>query len=758
MFTSLSFSICILSLFLGQVQSPDEGNTLTSPLIAEITVDHPLFLFTCKIQTADIGKVKVQWDSLDSSLKPFSALWLEFEPDVIHDPGELEDILGSIFQEFKCPFVLKIPDIMDKEVRLEHKEIENLFSRFPNMLGISIHDFTMNLYISNSREVIPDYSYISWLSQMIQILASYGRFLYWCMDSVDWARLLSHPFAEPLFNTMKNYPDYVVPAYRYNGDDSIIGVGEMLGLYMTNVVNRWGIVCSPTWYHENFLVEPCLFGKPPDGAISISSPLYRVMVLNGVIGGAVVYAFEDENALWMGKENIHWDKTIKPTLNELISINPIPQKNLIQQRINTGFRLYSSPNPLEFHKNLKEIDPQRDEGKMVQVIYNVSSPGKLPILIPENGNSYIIPILPSFLTNEQVSMFTNIVGYSPTHPEWTWSQVLSDTSKTMGEGTAFITNVGKWVFVFNSNEYEIVPQTYQLLNLPAPVRKFSANRVEDGVVLKWPFREGDISYQVYRRLPPDTSFQLVARGLDGREWKDTTALPQQTVAYSITALTSEQEPLSGTVNFGDYLMYNTVESRIVEETVLAPETFYAESVPILIPTEIIGERTGCKDTTEELEATQKEQAKAILKTMELFESSIIGKNIDSVINLFDPNYKDSSGRGVDYFRAGFELFFSQCDYPKVMWQVRRWLFETTAENQTQVKMTMFFKIRGYGLSDSLGIKGDIPTEIYSDANGETSFTWILRDNQWRISHIEPPVIELKKLASYTLSPYSNSTQ
>ena len=702
MSTSLSFSICILSLFLGQVQSPPAGNTLTSPLIAEITADHPLFLFTCKIQPADIGKVKAQWDSLDSLLKPFSVLWLEFEPDVIHDPGKLEDILGSIFQEFKCPFVLKITNIMDQETRLEHKEIETLLARFPNMLGISIHDFTANLYISKSREVIPDYSYVSWLSRMIQILASYGRFLYWGMDSVEWARFLSHPSAEPLFNTMREYPDYVISAYRYNGDNSVIGVGEMLGLYMTSVVNRWGIVCSPSWYHENFLIEPCLFGKPPEGAISISSPLYRAMLLNGVMGGAVVYAFEDENALWTGKENVHWEKAIKPTLDELISLNPIPQKNLIQQRVNTGFQLYPVSNPFEFHKNLKEIDPQRDEGKMLQVVYNVSSPGKLPILIPENGNSYVIPILSSFLTNEQVSMFTNIVGYSPTHPEWTWSQVLTDTSKSVGEGTAFITNVGKWVFVFNSTEYEIIPQTYQLVNLPAPVRKFSANRVEDGVVLKWPFREGDIFYQVYRRLPPETSFQLLARGLDSREWKDTSALPQQTVAYSITALTSEQEPLSGTVNFGDYLMFSTVESRIVEETVLAPETFYAESVPILLPTEIVGEKTGCKDPAEGLESTQKEQVNIIIKTMELLESAIIGKNIDSLVNLFDPNYKDSLGRGIDYLRAGLELFFSQCDYPKVIWQVRRWLFETTADNQTQIKMTMFFKIRGYKLSDSLG--------------------------------------------------------
>jgi hypothetical protein len=212
------------------------------------------------------------------------------------------------------------------------------------------------------------------------------------------------------------------------------------------------------------------------------------------------------------------------------------------------------------------------------------------------------------------------------------------------------------------------------------------------------------------------------------------------------------------VNFGDYLMFSTVESRIVEETVLAPETFYAESVPILLPTEIVGEKTGCKDPAEGLESTQKEQVNIIIKTMELLESAIIGKNIDSLVNLFDPNYKDSLGRGIDYLRAGLELFFSQCDYPKVIWQVRRWLFETTADNQTQIKMTMFFKIRGYKLSDSLGIKGDIPIEIYSDAGGETSFTWILQDNQWRIIHIEPPILELKRIVSSILSPYSNSAQ
>ncbi len=753
MFTSISFSICLISFFYTQTQGPPE-TTLTSPLIAEITVDHPLFLFTCNVLTSDITKVKNQWDSLNSNLKPFSALWLDLGPDVIADPGRTEDLLNTAFQEFQYPFILKIPQIMDKNICPEHGELASLFARFPNMLGVSIHDFTMNIYPSKQSGITPDYSHVFWLSKLVQLLASYGRFLYWSMDSLEWAYFFTNPAGEPLFRTMQKYPDYVIPAYRYNGDNAFVGLGEMLGLYTLNIVNRFGIVCHPTWYHKNYIIEPCLFGKSPEGAISIYSPLYRAMILNGVLGGALVYAFEDENALWTGKEQVHWDKAILPTLQEIISTNLIPQKNIISQRINTSFQFFPSSDPLDFQQNLKEIDSQRNEGKMIQIIYGDMFNGKLPLLIPEKGSSYIIPILPSFLTKEETNLLPNIIGYRASLPEWTWSQVLSNTSQPVGEGTAFILSIGKNIFVFNSNPYEYNQQTFQLLNLPAPVRKFSANRSADGVVLKWQFREGDISYQVYRRIPPETSFQLLTRGLDAREWKDTFILPQQTVAYSITALTSEQEPFSGTVNCGEYLTFSSVESRIVEEVVLAPETFVAESVPIIQSTALTTEQTQCNNPDEGLEITQKEQTNQIIRTMEMFESAVIGRNVESIINLFDVSCKDSAGRGVDYIRGIMELFLSQCQYPKIFWRIRRWLFITTPENQTQVKMVAFLRIKGHNISDSLGIKSNIPIEILAGANGETTFTWVLQDNQWKIIQIEPSLFDFRQLNHFFTSPYS----
>ncbi|HOK08802.1 MAG TPA: hypothetical protein PLT82_05100 [Candidatus Hydrogenedens sp.] len=756
----LSFSICFLAICLGQDQ-PIE-NISSPPLVAEITADHPLFLFTCSIKEIELGtaneKIKNVWNNLDDELKPFSALWLDFYPELIRDPGKLEDVLNTIFQEFKCPVVLKIPTIMKQEVCPEHRELEALFARFPNIIGISIHDFTMNLYPSYSHDFGLDYSHVLWLSKMIQVLASYGRFLYWSMDSIEWARYLSHPESETLFNIMKSYPEYVIPAYRHNGDTAPIGIGEMLGLYLTNSVSCWGIICSSEWYHKDFIVKPCLFGKAPEGTISIPNSFYRLMILNGVLAGATVFAFENEDALWLGKENSHWKRTINPTLKDIISSNPIPQRNMLLQQVKSAFQLYPSSNPLEFHKNLKELNPQMNEGKIVQTIYGDPSSGKLPLIIPENGNAYIIPILSSFLSAEQTHVFEEIVGYRPSHPEWTWTQVLSTSSKPVGEGNAFITSAGKWVFIFNSNIYSNTPQTYQIMNMPAPVRKFTANRVQDGIVLKWPFREGDISYQIYRRFPPDTSFHLLAKGIDAREWKDTSISPQQTIAYSITALTSEQEPISGTVSLGDYLMFSTVESKIVEEVVLSPETFTSESVPILSTALSPEEFADCKDPMEGLELTQKEQAEVILKNLALFESAIISKNIDSLINLFAPNYKDSAGRGADYLRAGFEWFFMHCPYPKMIWQVRQWLFETSPENQTLIKVSLFLKVKGYALSDSLGIKGDIPIEIYSENGGETTITWSVYENQWRIINIEPPILEIKKISSTLTSPYFSTNQ
>jgi hypothetical protein len=177
-----------------------------------------------------------------------------------------------------------------------------------------------------------------------------------------------------------------------------------------------------------------------------------------------------------------------------------------------------------------------------------------------------------------------IVGYKPVHPEWTWTDVIAKVSQQIGEGSAFITEVGKYLFVFNSSEHQIQRQSYKV-TLPLSVRKFTASRVEGGIQLSWGFREGDVSYQIYRKYQPDAEYELVARGIEAHQWKDTTLEPSRAVSYSITALTTEQEVLEGFVNPVEYKVFSLVESRFAEEVMLLPEMNFAESVPIIKTTQ-----------------------------------------------------------------------------------------------------------------------------------------------------------------------------
>lgn len=723
----MSNLILMFAFILSQVE--EVQNKI--PLLAEISENHPLFIFNCDLSELNSEsareKVHSQWNSLIDDLKSNSALQLCFSKGFFQDLGKIEDYLSNIFTEVKIPCILRITLNLNRENLPEPQEITALFARLPNLIGISISDFSLNIYPSSDGSIHPDYFQVEWISSLIVIASRYGRFVFLPMNAVELVRLLSHPKAEPLLKVMKDNADYVIPSYSFNGDFAPIGLGAIIGLYLGGFSNRIGVECGSAWYHRSYIVSPCVIGKAPQNSVSMYTPLFRGMILESILTGSTVYLFPDEESLWVGKEKSHWTQAIEPTLIEIVKRNLVPSKEMVRNRIKLGYRCFPAGTAEEFWKMGESLFPQFGTVTMGEIIYGTKEAQKLPDIVPERGENFILPLFPFIFQPEGRDM--ELVGFQPNYPEWNWSYVSTKIGQVVGEGSAFITAVGKYLFVFNSMEHQFQLQSYKIL-LPSPVRKFTASRIDGNRIrISWNFREGDVSYSVYRRYPPEDKYELLVRGIDSLQWEDSSVDLSRSVAYSVSALTTEIESLEGSVAPGEYKVYSLVESRIAEEVVILPEMNFAESVPII--EHLKEEEWNCPDPVNLFSEEEQNLAREIKNVLSSLETAIMRKDVEAICSIFSHDYKDSLGSGIGHIKYGLNLFFRIVPSPRFLYQIKDIKFDKDENGGIIVQTRLFMKITGFRVSDPLGIKSALRVELSPPSEeGEVNLSWSKQDSLW----------------------------
>ena len=180
------------------------------------------------------------------------------------------------------------------------------------------------------------------------------------------------------------------------------------------------------------------------------------------------------------------------------------------------------------------------------------------------------------------------------------------------------------------------------------MRQVQARRENDTVVIEWPFREGDVSYRVHKRTFPERTFRLLAKSVEERRFVDVASDPYETAAYAVTALTNETEPYRGTVNYGDYRIIGTVESRIEEEVIISPLTPTAASRAIVGDEDTRpSEQTWWPNLTG-LSDTEAAAARVIVERLDAWQQALRRESLDGVMDLYSLNYEDPQGWGTQY--------------------------------------------------------------------------------------------------------------
>ncbi len=760
------------------------------PLSVEISDLHPLFIFSCPDGTGATPEgyaagVTQQWDALDEELRPYAVLRVRSQA-----PREGRTAwygaLAPLLQTAGIPVVMAVGED-DPRSWMSADEVERLLLANTAIRGIEISDLRFDTYVPSLPGGDGMTPKVRWLTGMIDVAARYGRFTHLPLGGINWPRVMANTDCTALYKKLVACRTHVIPSGLYRGAHALARNGALLGLWLEGAVTQWGITADADWYGEARFMEPGVFGLT-GGPEKTPSSLYRAMILTGVMAGASVYAFDNPDSLWMGAQRRHWDEAIRPTLTSVLRLGLIPRQDFVRKKVSVVYQLGPAGTPPEFHANLRDIDAILDEGNLIRGAYGLERPGQVWELIPNRGDYYLVPLLSPHADDAVLKGFARVVHPGEMNGPADWKALLGryrDLTQA-GEGSAFVTRVGRGVFVLNTRENAAQEQTFAIDALPAPVRHVEARRLGESVALTWPFREGDVSYSVYRRAHPDERFVLIASGLDDRQYVDTNVFPaasqapepvkeaappatrpvmleaaipddtapeESAVAYAVTALTSEQEPFSGTVGYGEYLALSVVESRIAEQVVLHPLIISAVSEPIPETVEA-SEAAPVDPRFAGVPDGQLAAAKAIVARIDQWDRAFSGEDLSGVMDLYATSYEDPQGWRSQYVRRAYQWFFERYTFPRMERQVRRWQFSRTAETGA-VNLLLYCRLTGVAISSADGRQADPQVAIPRTSTCEVWVTWAREEGLWRIVKTNPALPNFRDLLSYAAGPYDN---
>ena len=721
------------------------------PLGVEIKAEHPLILFG--VDTSQSGAegpaaaVLKAFQDLPPFFQPFSALILDAPVSSPERPTAYTAMLPAI-QDAHVPVALTLYS-RARPQRYAPAALEELLRAFTEVKGVYISGVDFDVYPWPPERVNEADPVVLWLAEVIEVAAKYGRFTALALDGLNWPRAMANVQAAPLITKMRQCRAYVIPLSLERGDHHLARLGAAMGIWLEGTAAQWGVASDSRWYQDAGFMGRNLFGQ--GGVAEAPAHVYRAMMMNGAMTGASVYAFVRPEDLWRGVKSVYWKEAIAPTLELLIENALIAREDFVRAKTPVAYQLSSAITPKDFHVNLRDIDPVLDEGNLIRAAYGVQRPGQIPELIPNSSRCFRIPMI-SYHAGEAVrSQFQQVFQAGQVPNAEAWTSQLAPYFPPLETGEAFVAEVGRGLFLMNTAENTDAVQRFSLAAAPSPITGITAVRQAGGILLTWPFREGDVSYRVFRKTPQEASFQEIAAGLDQREFLDPAIAADSAVEYTVTALTNEKSPYSGALGWGEYRLLSAVESRRGESVVLAPSAATGEARPVEEP--LPPEPAPWWPSYNGLSETERAMAQAIVERIEFWDRVFSQGDLAGVLDNYATDYQDPQGWDFQYVKRAYQWFFEGWQRFEMHRQIRQWDF-SAYESEGLVHVLIYCRLTGYAISDASGRQADVCTWLPRTSSSEVWLTWKNTEGVWRIQSSNPAVPNFKDLLAPFTSPYA----
>jgi len=760
---------------------------LMAPLsqAVENTQAHPLFVYQAPVPTENTPEaygqsVQGDWSLLSEFFQAHGAMNIPQRPIAQADRQVWNT---ALFEQLKASNIPLIPTVADGATQqyATIKSVDTWLKTYPSIQAVHVKRPQLNSVTVHGELAVPKKNpQTAWLTALITTTARHQRKLILELDGLNPHILMSHPQYKVLYDTMLKHSDSITVLYRQGGAQTIPGQSALMGLWLEGAINQWGISIDSELYAQAGFQEPGLFGSEAQPT-QTPAALYRALILNGAMTGATTYWFNNADELWAGSTPRFWTQVISPTLLNMTRDGYIASKGLVKRNSQVAYRLNPASTWAEFTPILDDIDGVFHEGRMIHAAYGMERPGQVPEWIPNNGAYYWIPILSAYASEDVIFSFKEVFLPGTMPSVAAWRERLNSHYTPDGAGTAFIQKVGRAFFVMHTRENAYETQSFSLNSLPAPLHDISATREGSKVTVNWPFREGDVSYSIYRLRTPNLSdirandFEEIASELDARSYVDEAIPPGETVLYSVTALTNERGTLKGTVNYGDYRIISAVKSRIDGFALLEPYTMRSRPVNG-IASQVSGLPTAQPDwiAPPEDQTQSVEASAAIAQSLEDVSAAVHAEDTPALLALIHEDYRDSAGTTKPLLATLFEALFGHYQMGPMGHQIQGWEdaddleeampekpidpissfldtldFEEAAmlapeETPPLIKTTAYLRITALAHEAALVPH---PIQIFP-TTGETLFqiTWQQnKEQQWMVLEISPPLLQVGDL-------------
>ncbi|GMW01759.1 MAG: hypothetical protein AMXMBFR84_28960 [Candidatus Hydrogenedentota bacterium] len=725
----------------------------------EILDVHPLFLFGIDAEPEAPAEtyanaVITTWLSLPDDLKPYSALIVRVGAfDVVSRHGRLRAILDTV-RASDIPVAVQLTD-GDPAFFHPLPLVEELLRDYTNLKGWYVSGLVFeDYYAFGAAQDLGTPPVVRWTSEVLRLTRTYGRFTALELDRVGWLRVMSNNWCAPLFQTLRECKGYVLPLNAHTDGHTTTRQMALMGLWLEESAAHWGVSATSNWYTSARFVRPGVFG-PNSNAATMPPSFYRAMILNGAMGGATVYSFPRGKDLWSGQHRLFWDSAIAPTLREVLEKSLVAPKEFVRKKCVIGFQMSNSRDALAFHSNLADADGVLDAGHLIHGAYGMERPGQVSELVLNSGRHFWVPILSPYALADSLAGFARVVRPGEIVSPADWTALLDQHYVPDASGTAFAARIARGVFVMHTRENAYEEQTYRIPDMPSPLRGLTATRQANGVRLDWTRREDDVAFRIYRRANGlEGPFVAIAEVTESYSWVDTSVTGTTPASYAISAITtglaSQKEVYEGTVNYGEYLAFSVVESRLAEEVLLTEllDAGVSQSLdqPVAPPVDV-----PWWPNYDGVPAEFKGEAETIVKRIEDWESAFREERLDVVTELYTQDYQDPQLWPFAYVKRAYQWFFEKYDFCRMDRQIRAWDFSKVTTDE-QIRVSVYVRFSGIAVWD--GARADSEAFFPRTESGEVWLTFTNKEGPWRIEYSDPALPNFRDILSFVASPSS----
>ncbi len=682
-----------LALFLGAAQLFAAGGRALCavpegcrPPELVISPQHPLVILYGP-GTAELT-VKC-WQHLPMDLRPYCVVTMD--PASLDLKERLDSWSRSLreIQRHNIPIVLQVAGD-EPEWTTPLAGVEAMLKEFSCIKAIQVVEWRCAYYtrFGGDLEMAVPVN-LRYLAELLKLCARYGRHLS-LQFQTDLAHLAADQLAGPLRQTFRDYRDYVLPQNECIPPSYYLDQAAACGLWLAGYCTNWGM--EPQWWWwtkgESYFIRPGVFGQEKEMETDEDryARLYRAFIIEGALMGATVFSIEPPQDIWHGESTDvrHFDKVIYPTLRQIIEQRLIATREEVLAQAKVAYQMKECKTVHEYDGLLQDLDLETGQGNLERAAYGVLFPHLMKEMIPDTaGRYYFIPLLPVGPPASLTQQFAKVIQPNECSTPEAYRTLLNryypptpNTEEPFTNRRACVLKCGHAVAIMQSRENLFEKQPFAV-DLPRWVTGLQAGREAGGLTLSWAGDPSASSYTVWERIPGAEVYPQWRR-LKTAIHENSYLLPGiGTGTFGVSAVTTAKQRWEGTVNYGDYLLFTTEESPIMEQAVVTQEGCRVE--PISWTDESLPARQEVWRIFDGADEASRHDAEAVLDAFGGLIAAYEAKDLDRLMSFYCPDYRDSNGYSTEYVRRAWLWWYQRTVIPYVVAQVRRWDTSRAAE-------------------------------------------------------------------------------